>query len=98
MCNQAAFLSAGGYHHHLGINTWSPGPSATDNQSRLVEWVLVVTGAEDVAAIGGRIVQVGRLGGRADVVDDHVDTVARRHVVRRLDVVVGRVVLEVTAL
>src|SRR4029077_15010052 len=30
--NQAAFLSAGGYHHHLGLNTWeslggSPPPS-----------------------------------------------------------------------
>lgn len=24
--SQAAFLSAGGYHHHLGLNTWeSPG-------------------------------------------------------------------------
>jgi len=22
MDNQAAFLSAGGYHHHLGLNTW----------------------------------------------------------------------------
>ena len=20
--NQAAFLSAGGYHHHIGLNTW----------------------------------------------------------------------------
>ena len=22
MANQAAFLSAGGYHHHIGLNTW----------------------------------------------------------------------------
>jgi catechol-2,3-dioxygenase len=22
----ALFLSAGGYHHHLGTNVWSPGP------------------------------------------------------------------------
>ena len=21
--DQAAFLSAGGYHHHIGLNTWS---------------------------------------------------------------------------
>lgn len=33
--SQAAFLSAGGYHHHLGLNTWeseggqAPPPSAT---------------------------------------------------------------------
>src|SRR5688500_1393665 len=32
--NQAAFLSAGGYHHHIGLNTWesrggSPPPLGT---------------------------------------------------------------------
>ena len=33
--NSAAFLSAGGYHHHIGLNTWEshngpqPGPRAT---------------------------------------------------------------------
>ena len=33
--NQAAFLSAGGYHHHIGLNTWEseggkpPAPGAT---------------------------------------------------------------------
>jgi catechol 2,3-dioxygenase len=32
--NQAAFLSAGGYHHHIGLNTWessggTPPPSGT---------------------------------------------------------------------
>jgi catechol 2,3-dioxygenase len=34
MGNSAAFLSAGGYHHHLGLNTWEskggyPPPSGT---------------------------------------------------------------------
>ena len=34
MGDQAAFLSAGGYHHHLGLNTWesrggSPPPAGT---------------------------------------------------------------------
>jgi catechol 2,3-dioxygenase len=34
MGDQAAFLSAGGYHHHIGLNTWeskggSPPPSGT---------------------------------------------------------------------
>ncbi len=34
-CEQAVFLSAGGYHHHIGLNTWEsaggqpPPPSAT---------------------------------------------------------------------
>jgi catechol 2,3-dioxygenase len=47
-------MSAGGYHHHLGTNTWSPGPSATDDQARLLEWELLVPGARDAAAIGER--------------------------------------------
>jgi catechol 2,3-dioxygenase len=38
----ARFFSAGGYHHHLGTNTWSPGPSATDDQARLLEWEISV--------------------------------------------------------
>jgi catechol 2,3-dioxygenase len=33
-CNQAAFISSGGYHHHIGLNTWesaggSPPPPGT---------------------------------------------------------------------
>ena len=42
----ARFFSAGGYHHHLGTNTWSPGPSATDDQAKLIEWELIVPGSE----------------------------------------------------
>jgi catechol 2,3-dioxygenase len=47
----ALFLSAGGYHHHLGTNTWSAGPSAADDQARLLEWTLEVPSAEDVSAV-----------------------------------------------
>jgi catechol 2,3-dioxygenase len=46
----ALFLSAGGYHHHLGTNTWSPGPSAAEDEARLLEWELVVALEEDAAA------------------------------------------------
>jgi catechol 2,3-dioxygenase len=46
----ALFLSAGGYHHHLGTNTWAPGPSARDDEARLLEWELIVP--EDRDAIG----------------------------------------------
>lgn len=53
----ALFLSAGGYHHHLGLNTWSPGPSATDVEARLLEWTLELPTQGDVdrllAAVGG---------------------------------------------
>jgi catechol 2,3-dioxygenase len=48
----ALFLSAGGYHHHLGTNTWSPGPSPSPDQARLLEWELLVPAEPDVAAAG----------------------------------------------
>ena len=45
----ALFLSAGGYHHHLGTNTWAAGaPAATDEDAKLVEWELVLPDASSV--------------------------------------------------
>jgi catechol 2,3-dioxygenase len=46
----ALFFSAGGYHHHLGTNTWAPGPSAAEDQARLLEWEIVLPGGDDVVA------------------------------------------------
>ena len=47
----ALFLSAGGYHHHLGTNTWATGAqAATDEDARLIEWELVMPDAASVAA------------------------------------------------
>lgn len=50
----ALFLSAGGYHHHLGTNTWARGaPAATDEDARLLEWEIIVptkTDADEAAA------------------------------------------------
>ena len=47
----ALFLSAGGYHHHLGTNTWAAGaPAATDDDARLIEWELVLPSSADVDA------------------------------------------------
>jgi catechol 2,3-dioxygenase len=46
----ALFFSAGGYHHHLGTNTWSPGPAAANDQARLLAWELVLPGADDTRA------------------------------------------------
>jgi catechol 2,3-dioxygenase len=40
----ALFLSAGGYHHHLGLNTWA-GPQAprpSERDARLLEWRMVL--------------------------------------------------------
>ena len=47
----ALFMSAGGYHHHLGTNTWAMGARvATSSDARLLEWELVVPSAADVSA------------------------------------------------
>ena len=46
----ALFMSAGGYHHHLAVNTWSAGPAASEEQARLLEWELLVPGDDVVAA------------------------------------------------
>ena len=45
----ALFLSAGGYHHHLGTNTWSRGAVAADDQARLLSWDLETTDPDAVA-------------------------------------------------
>jgi catechol 2,3-dioxygenase len=44
----ALFLSAGGYHHHLGNNTWSSGQPASDSDAKLLEWTIVLPGATDI--------------------------------------------------
>jgi catechol 2,3-dioxygenase len=46
----ALFLSAAGYHHHLGTNVWSPGPAPAPEHAKLLEWELVLPSAEDTAA------------------------------------------------
>ena len=44
----ALFLSAGGYHHHLGTNTWAKGaPRATNADARLLEWEIIVPTRKD---------------------------------------------------
>jgi len=57
----ALFLSAGGYHHHLGTNTWagSGAQSPTEDDARLMEWTIelpddasVVAAAASLAAGG----------------------------------------------
>ena len=54
---QAAFVAAGGYHHHLGANTWaSPGArSAGARDARLLEWTIELPTATDVAAVAANL-------------------------------------------
>lgn len=45
----ALFLSAGGYHHHLGVNAWSAtAPTASETDARLLEWNLMLPEQRDV--------------------------------------------------
>jgi catechol 2,3-dioxygenase len=47
----ALFLSAGGYHHHLGTNTWATGaPPAGEADARLLEWEVRVPSIGDARA------------------------------------------------
>ena len=56
----ALFLSAGGYHHHLGTNTWARGaPSASEDDARLLEWELVLPGPADVQAAASSLARSG---------------------------------------
>ena len=56
----ALFLSAGGYHHHLGTNTWAAGAQpATDEDARLVEWELVMPDAASVSAAAASVEAAG---------------------------------------
>jgi catechol 2,3-dioxygenase len=46
----ALFMSAGGYHHHLGTNTWAAGaPLSTDDDARLLEWEILVPDTDSIA-------------------------------------------------
>ena len=55
---QAAFISAGGYHHHIGLNTWhSEGaPPAPENGVGLYHTAIVYPTRKDLAAILRRLI------------------------------------------
>ena len=58
----ALFFGAGGYHHHLGTNTWA-GPGARvpgDGDARLLEWTIEVPTAADVAAVSQSLARAGQ--------------------------------------
>ena len=55
----ALFLSAGGYHHHLGTNTWSRGPNPAEDQARLLSWDIVVPAQSDADAAAANVAARG---------------------------------------
>jgi catechol 2,3-dioxygenase len=48
----ALFMSAGGYHHHLGVNTWAGGSADAprEDEAQLLDWELVIPGPDAAAA------------------------------------------------
>ena len=65
---QATFLSAGGYHHHLGANTWESrgAPPAPDDTARLLRTTIVFPDADSrdsaAAALDAERLDDGALG------------------------------------
>jgi catechol 2,3-dioxygenase len=64
MPGAAAFVSAGGYHHHLGFNVWRGEgvPPVPEGRVGLRHWTVVLEDAEDVAAVGERVRAAGIAG------------------------------------
>jgi catechol 2,3-dioxygenase len=56
----ALFFSAGGYHHHVGTNTWAAGaPVATVHDARLIEWELRLPSVDDIASVAASVARAG---------------------------------------
>ena len=56
----ALFLSAGGYHHHLGVNTWAGRAApASDDEARLLEWRMILPNPNEADAAAGRLRAAG---------------------------------------
>ena len=59
---QAAFLSAGGYHHHLGANTWESAgaPPPPEGSAALRHATVVLPSAEERDAVARRFADAGQ--------------------------------------
>jgi catechol 2,3-dioxygenase len=56
--SQAAFISAGGYHHHIGLNTWQSkgAPPAPEYAPGLYHTAILYPERKDLAAILQRLI------------------------------------------
>ena len=59
--DQAAFISAGGYHHHIGLNTWQSkgAPPAPEYAAGLFHTAILYPERKDLAAILKRLMDAG---------------------------------------
>lgn len=56
---QAAFVSAGGYHHHIGLNTWysKNGPAPARNATGLFHTAILYPTRKDLAIAVKRLIE-----------------------------------------
>ena len=77
----ALFMSAGGYHHHLGTNTWAAGaPHAKPGDARLLEWSVILPSDHDVEDTARALEKAGATVAREDgdvVAEDPWGTMVR---------------------
>lgn len=67
--NGAAFLAAGGYHHHLGLNTWDSkgGTPPAPGHTGLYHTAILYPSRKDLARVLRQLVEAGHpLDGAAD--------------------------------
>ena len=59
--NQVAFISAGGYHHHIGLNTWESkgGPPPAPGTTGLYHVAIVYPSRADLAGALQRLMAAG---------------------------------------
>ena len=66
----AAFLAAGGYHHHVGANTWESrgAPYAPAGTARLLRATIILPDAHELARVAARL-DAEPADGRLELVD-----------------------------
>jgi catechol 2,3-dioxygenase len=59
--SSAGFISAGGYHHHLGLNTWAGvnAPAPPENSLRLLSYEIQLPDGAALASVAGRLENSG---------------------------------------
>ncbi|MNB73433.1 Catechol-2,3-dioxygenase [compost metagenome] len=59
--NSALFISAGGYHHHMGLNIWAGqgAPATPDNAPGIDYFTLQLPGVHEVEAVALRVREAG---------------------------------------
>ena len=70
----ALFISAGGYHHHIGLNTWHSrgGSPRPDGTAGLMSYVIDVADAAALISVGARLAAAGN---HVDGGDGHLSVV-----------------------